>query len=794
MFESIYKLKLKGAAFAEETILPLFSDSKERISLIYGKNGTGKSTISKAVLKASGRLVEELSAASLLDKQGQVVSIPKNLDERRVYVFNEDYVQENIRLKEDGLQTIIMFGQQVDLDNQITAAQAEFDAAEIARQQQEENYKQYMDSSLITAPRYYITKMNLALSGDNHWAGRIRVIDSSRRRNASVTDNTYTEIIFNKPTRPSEEIQQEFNEKLAMLRKAEAGTGKITTTVKYDLKISLIEEDAITLLAKQIERPELNKKEEYLISLIEDGKSTWLSQMDTAFSNEETVRCPFCLQPIDEEYRVSLSDSIRKVLSRIVEEHKDALNGLIVNKIVIDFQPYEALNSGILEDCKARLQQLNDTIERFNATIQEKIYKPFTPIILDSIGIQKQLKVLNGALFVLEQIRTDYNKPFESTALLRNELFKLNNNIAYYEIIDFYNLFVTQDAEAKAAKEKCNAVITASQQKKTALDALNDQKKSVSIALEKINSSLRYVFFANGRLEVYSEDECYKLYSNGRQVKPSDVSVGERNILALCYFFTEILHQQEESKSYSEEMFLLIDDPISSFDRENKIGIMSLLKAKLNAIICANINSRIVLLTHDIQAFFDLQKICDEVKNKANRIHGNRIGSYKLWELQQKSLVDFQYKKRNEYSSMLNQVFVFGCSAPIDQELTIGNTMRRVLETYSTFFYKKGIDDVSCDETILSALSDQRYKRYFENLMYRLVLNGESHMEERTRGGSDTDFVEMLTMAEKQKTARDIVSFIYLLNPTHVMAHLQEHSDAESNINSWCENIKVLNL
>lgn len=209
---------------------------------------------------------------------------------------------------------------------------------------------------------------------------------------------------------------------------------------------------------------------------------------------------------------------------------------------------------------------------------------------------------------------------------------------------------------------------------------------------------------------------------------------------------------------------------------------------------CANINSRIVLLTHDIQAFFDLQKICEEVKNNTNRIHGNGIGSYKLCELQQKSLVDFRYKKRNEYTNMLNQVYVFGCSAPIDQEMTIGNTMRRVLETYSTFFYKKGIDDISCDDTILNTLPDLRYKRYFENLMYRLVLNGESHMEERVRGGSDTDFAEMLTMDEKQRTARDIVSFIYLLNSTHVIVHLQEHPDAKSSINNWCEDILALNL
>lgn len=495
MFENIFKLKLKGAAFSDETILPLFSDPKERISLIYGKNGTGKSTISKAVIKAAGREMPELSVVELLNNQGQIVSIPQSPDERRVYVFNENYVQESIRLKEAGLETIIMFGQQVDLDNQITVAQAESDAAEISRQHQENNYKRYTDTSQITSPRYYITKMNLALSGDNHWAGRMREIDSSRRRNASVTDNTYTEIIRSKPTKPLEEIQQEYNDKLAMLRKAEAGTGKINTPVKSNVVISLIEDAAVALLAKQIERPELNEREEYLISLIEEGKSEWLSQMDTAFSNTKTVSCPFCLQTISAEYRALLSDSIRKVLSKIVEEHKETLHNLIGNKIVIDFQPYESLKSSVLEDCKANLQQLNDAIEEFNTAIQEKIDKPFIPKILKSIGIQEKLKLLNGSLFVLEQIRKDYNKPFENTALLQNELLKLNDEIAYYEILDFYDSYVAQEAEAREAKEKCDIAITTCRQKKATLDALNDQKRSINIALELINSSLRYVFF-----------------------------------------------------------------------------------------------------------------------------------------------------------------------------------------------------------------------------------------------------------------------------------------------------------
>ena len=56
-----------------------------------------------------------------------------------------------------------------------------------------------------------------------------------------------------------------------------------------------------------------------------------------------------------------------------------------------------------------------------------------------------------------------------------------------------------------------------------------------------INSSLRYVFFANGRLEVHSEDECYKLYSNGSLLNPTHVmahiqehSDAESNINSWC--------------------------------------------------------------------------------------------------------------------------------------------------------------------------------------------------------------------------------------------------------------------
>lgn len=138
-------------------------------------------------------------------------------------------------------------------------------------------------------------------------------------------------------------------------------------------------------------------------------------------------------------------------------------------------------------------------------------------------------------------------------------------------------------------------------------------------------------------------------------------------------------------------------------------------------------------------------------------------------------------------------VFNYGVSASADVEETIGNVMRRMLEAFSTFTYKKGIDEISVSDEILDSIKDKKYKDYFRNLMYRLVLNGESHNEERVRSlMDDNDFFEMLSTAEKQRTARDIVCFIYLLNPEHVRAHLSGVGvqNFEAEIEKWCNDIK----
>lgn len=114
--------------------------------------------------------------------------------------------------------------------------------------------------------------------------------------------------------------------------------------------------------------------------------------------------------------------------------------------------------------------------------------------------------------------------------------------------------------------------------------------------------------------------------------------------------------------------------------------------------------------------------------------------------------------------------------------MVIGNVMRRTLEAFSTFEYKQGIDIMSCDETILNSLGNKIYHDYFQNIKYRLLLNEDSHMEERIKSLTDPTFASNVSSEEKERTAKDIMCVMALLNRSHIQAHLKDISDADSEI------------
>ena len=125
--------------------------------------------------------------------------------------------------------------------------------------------------------------------------------------------------------------------------------------------------------------------------------------------------------------------------------------------------------------------------------------------------------------------------------------------------------------------------------------------------------------------------------------------------------------------------------------------------------------------------------------------------------------------------------------------------MRQLLEAFGTFQYKVGMAKLTTKDEILSILDLDCYKNYFENLMYRIVLNGESHTQYQVEYNPIGIFENLYSFEEKQRIAKDVLCFLYLLNKEHVLAHMRNNGNEafnrqiEADLNAWCEEIKNKN-
>lgn len=436
------------------------------------------------------------------------------------------------------------------------------------------------------------------------------------------------------------------------------------------------------------------------------------------------------------------------------------------------------------------MNQINETILKNNIIIQSKIDDPYTPCEQEIGRISDLLSQLTAALADLEAERLDYNKKITATKPIIDKLTEINNAIAHLDIMGYYMRYLAAEAQLKIERKKLIEKREAYNNARIKVDELEAKQKNVEVAISIINNNLKYIFFSKDRFVIDYRDDNYVLLSNGKNVKPSQISQGERNIIGLCYFFASILQNQEEINAYNNEYLLVIDDPVSSFDIENKTGIMSFLRYQIGKFLLGNALTRAVIMTHDLLTFYDSDKIFEELIDAINKKYPGEKRVYRLYELKLNEIVNFSYDKRQEYTELIKIIYNFAIGNAEEYDMVIGNIMRQMLEAFSTFQYKKGIDKVSTDQNVLAGLPIKEYREYFENLMYRLILNNGSHRLDQTKAMSDYNFFTVISKEEKQRTAKEILCFIYLLNKQHLIAHLDGCDHVETNLSAWCEDIK----
>lgn len=810
MIKDITTLKINGQCYKEDTDLELFC---KHINIVYGRNGSGKSTIAKAIgLIANGKHDDELRAKfnrPLTEKE-----------KKSIYIYDESFIDNKIKFKEDGLGTIVMLGEQNDVQIEIENQENSLNEHQDNLQSTNLKLDELKDEKNPESPIYAKHQLSKSLKKPgNSWSERERQITKYNNK------GPVSEILLNKLTEEAKnnseldengnilclkrnilleyiKISETLNEKIREIILIES-SGEIQT--KLQIQSQSVNFDAVKYFLRAcVNEPILNERERHILHLVKnDLIPNFINESTKHFnSNEYNGICPYCLRDISCKEILDLNTIIENILSKEVRQFKQKLTAFLneiteySNRIKNDDNlsilenivslkevvgKYKTNKSKFLNFLRIIYDKLNEKLKQpykeIDTSFIEKAIEFHDIYTQSAISVNSAIDTHNSELFKIEQTRKK----------LKQDNFKLALYENYELIVEYIN---KKEKEIKLNNSFKDISDKISEISRKIFD-LKEKQKNTNIALEYINKSLNFIFFSPNRLQLENTDGIYRVISRNNKVEPSKLSIGERNAISLAYFFVCMFTECSIDSIYNEERLVIIDDPVTSFDFENRVGILSFLHWQTEEIIKGNSNSKILFLSHDIQTIYDLEKFTNNIGKEKDPLIKDTI-NHSIQILQNFSLRKIEKERGalnfNEYKTILHEIFEFAKrdTVPTEEDsFGIGNKIRKIAEAISSFLYGCGIDSLFRKKELLEGISSHK-RTHYRNILSRLILNGASHSKEKIRSFNYNAFT--FAPEEVQKIAR---SFLLFLKDTHLL-HLTcilDKSNAISEIEKWEDDI-----
>ena len=786
MFENLKKITIQGGCFEQPSTLELFKD-KYCISIVYGRNGSGKTTIAKAIRQYVGKDTELQTEDGYISYSVATEATIPDDSKKSVFIFDEEFVRDNIRTKGRGLETIVMIGEQVHIDKLITQKIEGKNAIDKKIAEETIRKNNYEDKNNISSPTYFYSQIRSILREDGGWADTDRIVKGNSIK-SSVTEDLVKRLVSMPEPRETENVLRQQLEADMILFTQTQDAQIISWNPTY-LTIPKNLDNLTTLLERRIDKPELSEREYRLLDFLQEHSEHHLQETSRLLTEEKWPFCPLCLRETNDRVYEHISETLKHILNKESEAYSEELDNAMALFVIdeITLPTFPQLNEKEKTALQLAMEQLNKDIKAVRNCIEQRkrdIYGVMPEAFNAELVLSYSLDLanFNKAMSDMEAFVTTYNRSVNEREKLKSRIIQENAQLARKQL----NALLIGYSKASKAYENCLKILSQYLTDKNHIEneikELKAQAENTDIALDYINDELQYVFYSNTKAKLVSGDGYYKLKIRGRDVPPKKISVGERNVLGLCYFFARLFSNKKTNNKYNDEILVVIDDPVSSFDYGNRLGVMSLLRHQFSNIHRGNSNSRILVLTHDLRSAFDLVKVRSELNN------GNSTGEYFL-ELADKQIKNL--KVSNEYLKLLELVYTYAKN-PTDEadehiETSIGNVMRRVIEAFSTFCYNMSFEAMMCHKGIIELIPQEK-QTYYENFMCRLALNGESHMKEQAYG---LDVISpYFTKQEKVQTAKSLLLFLSYINREHLSCYLEKmdgEKDKMSVINSWKE-------
>lgn len=295
-----------------------------------------------------------------------------------------------------------------------------------------------------------------------------------------------------------------------------------------------------------------------------------------------------------------------------------------------------------------------------------------------------------------------------------------------------------------------------------------NKRNSSEEVIKYMNRWLRLVFGEN-LISIEANSQLgYDLKNlKGQIIPPGRLSLGEQNILALCYFFVAKVSGGSLGNYGKSNQVILLDDPVSSFDYSNKYGVMQVLNYIAGLISGSKSKSKMLIMTHDPIA---ARELSNAIKH---RVGGDKVKCCRIIDSQNVYLEPVKLDSLDEYRDILHKMFDVATQKGKGIDLISPNEVRRVWEAFLRFELgeseissRNALDRVSCFYDDQSA----EYK-FLESFISYVYINQDSHSSDQMLF-DNFDLIPILGRHEFEKHIRQIVLFMRLVAPSHIPSRL----------------------
>ena len=572
--------------FRWNTVLPDF----ERINLIYGPNGSGKTSLSRALdsLNAeAGRYANVSIAVSKADGSDSVTSRQSHIDEfDRLFVFSDRYVKDSHDFDGDTeVEAVLTLGKKtVEDEKRIGVLKG---LVETARE------------NLTTATTEANTSAK-ALDDEYTAIARGVVTALSRAGGEYASNSNYHQGVVKRKFKDSHQDWTLLDDakKIADLttvssnNKAEVKLQSYSLTVRDGLQTeaeSLLSESPVSVVLDTL----ADHKE--AVPWVERGRHL----------HEGKDICIYCGGKLTDDRKRQIeqhfSDEVEHVqrqldsLIRDVEGMQTSLTSLLGDGTLAG-----SLFDDLATTYKVEYELAKKQVAEFREWITgllEALRKKRANVIGQVEYEITEAPAIDGSK--LEQLVADHNERVAKYSELVKEAAKRVELHLLKEAEDRINE-LTADAEKKG-KKKTELESTIKQHDEE-VASLENVKGDPLPSAEVMSRELTRILGHNELgFELLPDGKHYRITRHGAPAH--DLSTGERTAITLIHFLQNV---REKSKAATSKPIVVIDDPVSSLDSNSAMGISTYIWGET---VAKEHTEQVFLLTHNFELFrqWDIQ-------------------------------------------------------------------------------------------------------------------------------------------------------------------------------------------